>query len=63
MDANIQSEQPNRESAQFCPECGAIMMLARVTPKFLVLPELHSYRCAKCGNIMTWEVDTNSPPH
>jgi predicted RNA-binding Zn-ribbon protein involved in translation (DUF1610 family) len=51
------------DTCRYCPECGAIMALARVTPKFLVLPELHSYKCPRCGNVITWEVAVDSCPH
>jgi hypothetical protein len=33
------------------------MALARVTPRAGVLPELRSYLCPACKNVVTFEVD------
>jgi ribosomal protein S27AE len=56
-------EPPGVRPDRYCPECGAVMMLARITPRFMVLPELQSYKCPRCGNVLTWEVDADSLAH
>jgi hypothetical protein len=48
---------------RYCSNCGTVMLLARVTPALLSLPELHTFRCPRCGQVMTWEIDVGSPPH
>jgi hypothetical protein len=40
----------------YCPNCGQPMMLARVTPRFGGLPELHTFECRPCGAILTESV-------
>lgn len=36
-----------------CPSCGGQMRLCRVTPAFAKLPELLSFRCVDCGDVVT----------
>lgn len=55
--------KPICESLQRCPECGTVMLLARVTPAFWALPELHTFRCPRCGNVITCEINTGSIQH
>jgi hypothetical protein len=53
------AEEPDRtpkEELPDCPECGARMALVRITPKLGGLPELHTFRCEECGEVMTNEV-------
>jgi predicted RNA-binding Zn-ribbon protein involved in translation (DUF1610 family) len=64
MQTHLSTHLPRPEATQLlCPDCGAVMLLARVMPKVLDLPEQHSYKCPKCGTVMTWEVDTSTAPH
>jgi hypothetical protein len=39
------------------------MLLAQVTPALWAFPELESFRCPRCGNVITWEIDVGSVPH
>jgi predicted RNA-binding Zn-ribbon protein involved in translation (DUF1610 family) len=48
---------------RYCSDCGAVMLLARVTPAFWVMPELQTFRCPQCGNVFTWEIDVGAAPH
>jgi predicted RNA-binding Zn-ribbon protein involved in translation (DUF1610 family) len=48
---------------RYCSDCGAVMLLARVTPAFCALPELQTFRCPQCGNVFTWEIDVGAAPH
>jgi transposase-like protein len=41
-----------------CPACTNPMHLARVTPAVAGHPELRSYECAHCGEVLT----TEAPP-
>ena len=52
-----ESDRPQREEPPDCPKCGARMTLAKITPKLGGLPELHTFRCEGCGEVMTDEVD------
>ena len=44
-----------------CGKCGRPMVLERVVPKFGPLPEVQTYKCLWCGNIVAVE-DENSVP-
>jgi hypothetical protein len=39
-----------------CPHCGASMQLARVTPRAFGHPELRSFECRACREVVTLEV-------
>ena len=39
-----------------CPRDGEQMALVRITPRLGALPELRTYRCARCGAVETIEV-------
>jgi hypothetical protein len=41
-----------------CPVCGGTMKLARVFPKFGSLPELRTYQCLCCDELLTAEGNT-----
>jgi transposase-like protein len=36
-----------------CPNCGNAMRLAHTVPKFGGLPELQSFRCFYCNEVLT----------
>ena len=38
-----------------CPACAKTMRLARVTPAVAGHPELHSFECDGCGEVLTSE--------
>ena len=38
-----------------CPRCQGPMKLARIFPKSYHLPELRSYRCIVCEDVVTLE--------
>jgi hypothetical protein len=38
-----------------CPDCSGPMKIARVTPKFGGLPELRTYQCVECEEVVTVE--------
>ena len=38
-----------------CPRCQGPMKLARIFPKSYGLPELRSYRCIVCEDVITLE--------
>jgi predicted RNA-binding Zn-ribbon protein involved in translation (DUF1610 family) len=38
-----------------CPVCGSAMKLARIIPKLGGLPELRTFQCASCGEVVTIE--------
>jgi predicted RNA-binding Zn-ribbon protein involved in translation (DUF1610 family) len=59
--AQSQSFAPN--TSRYCPTCGAVMSLARLTPGFWSLPELETFRCPRCGEVFTWEVERTPRPH
>lgn len=46
--------------AHDCPNCGDIMRLARVTPKLGPHPDLLTFRCDGCGEVMTQVGDDGS---
>jgi predicted RNA-binding Zn-ribbon protein involved in translation (DUF1610 family) len=48
------SEEFTPQPFQYCADCGASMLRARVTHAFLALPELQTFRCPRCGNVVTW---------
>ena len=45
---------------QDCPTCGDTMQLARVTPKLGPHPDLLTFRCDACGEVMTTVGDGDS---
>lgn len=38
---------------QDCPKCGDTMQLARVTPRLGPHPDLLTFRCDACGEVVT----------
>lgn len=36
-----------------CPNCGTPMVLARISPRFGGLPELHTFQCKPCSVVFT----------
>ncbi len=38
-----------------CPSCAGTMRLVRVTPRLGADPELHTFRCVECGDVVTQE--------
>ena len=44
-------------STPVCPNCGRVMMLARITPRVGGLPELQTFQCRPCGVALTEAVD------
>jgi hypothetical protein len=47
--ATKETVQGKGEAHKYCPRCRALMVLARVAPKFGPLPELRTYKCLQCG--------------
>ncbi len=41
----------------YCPSCNVAMVLERVAPKLGPLPELRTYKCLKCGNVVSYEIE------
>ncbi len=57
--SNTPAELRPREEKPSLPACpceGSEMALVRVNPRLGALPELRTYRCAKCGAVETVEV-------
>jgi hypothetical protein len=48
----------SERAPQLCPACENPMQLSRVTPAVAGHPELHSFQCAACGEVLT----TEAPP-
>jgi transposase-like protein len=46
-------------SARTCPKCSGRMALIQITPKFVWLPELKTFRCSSCKEVIT--VEENEP--
>ena len=40
-----------------CPSCKVVMVLERVAPKLGPLPELRTYKCLKCGKLVSYEIE------
>jgi len=59
----VENEAFTPNAAGCCPECGALMLLAKTTPSLCALPELQTFRCSRCGTVMTWEIDAPTVPH
>ena len=59
------AEHPRAEDAPSplaCPGDGGPMALVRVNPRLGALPELHTYRCERCGAVETVEpVEVSAP--
>jgi len=47
------------ESSLNCPKCRKPMRLARITPALAHHPELHSYECLSCREVVTVEVEVS----
>ncbi|MFN3657872.1 MAG: hypothetical protein ACK4UO_11510 [Pseudolabrys sp.] len=45
-----------------CPHCGEPMRLARVVPALAGHPELRSYECSDCREVLTEPVNAERPP-
>jgi hypothetical protein len=53
-----QSRSGNSDDRQmYCPSCNVVMVLERVAPKLGPLPELRTYKCLKCGNVVSCEIE------
>jgi hypothetical protein len=48
------SDEP--KDVRQCPQCEGTMTLVRITPKIGALPELRSYRCGECEEVITVEL-------
>jgi hypothetical protein len=48
--------EPERPIARFC--CGEQMRLIKTIPRIGGYPELQTYRCERCHNVETIEVET-----
>jgi transposase-like protein len=38
-----------------CPNCNGQMKLVRLVPKVMGLPELQSFKCGECNEVLTRE--------
>jgi hypothetical protein len=47
---------------EVCPECGGTMKLAWIVPGIAHHPELRSFKCERCGEVVTKSVDADPPP-
>jgi len=56
-DRNIVERDRERLLDDVCPNCGATMELVRVLPKLGSDPELHTFQCAACKYVATYEAD------
>lgn len=55
MPAKTRPPAVKQSQPPVCPRDGEVMTLVRVTPKLGALPELRTYRCARCGAVETVE--------
>jgi hypothetical protein len=46
-----------RGPTEICPECGGVMRLAWTVPGIAQHPELRSFKCEKCGDVVTKSAD------
>ena len=49
------SESDSEAIVVACPSCGGTMKLAKVPPKLGDLPELLTFQCLNCNEVMTIE--------
>jgi len=40
------------DTRKYCAKCAALMVLERLMPRFGSLPEIRTYRCLRCGNML-----------
>jgi hypothetical protein len=40
-----------------CPQCSGDMVLARIFPRFSPHPELRTFQCIDCGQMVTIEIE------
>jgi hypothetical protein len=52
-DLSERSRTPNRLASRRCEICAAVMHQVRSLPEFGPHPELATYRCEGCGNVLT----------
>jgi hypothetical protein len=53
-----QDRAGNNDDKQLnCPSCKVVMVLERVAPKLGPLPELRTYKCLKCGKLVSYEIE------
>jgi hypothetical protein len=48
-----------------CPRCTGAMKLVQITPKFAWLPELKTFQCSSCKEVITVSQEDERPlePH
>jgi predicted RNA-binding Zn-ribbon protein involved in translation (DUF1610 family) len=63
MEASEHNERLASQSLQYCSYCKTVMLLTQVTPALWAVPEVESFRCPRCGNVITWDIDVGSVPH
>jgi hypothetical protein len=54
--ATEETGQGKGEPHKYCPRCRALIVLARVAPKFGPLPELRTYKCLQCGRVIEEDI-------
>jgi DNA-directed RNA polymerase subunit RPC12/RpoP len=47
------AEDDHKESVPACPACGSRMRLVHVVPRLGAHPELRSFRCTACDEVVT----------
>jgi hypothetical protein len=50
-------ESKDRDHMPQCAKCGGEMIVASVTPRLGGLPELRTFICNDCGEVVTYEID------
>jgi hypothetical protein len=55
MDAphKLMAEDDDKEAVPACPACGGRMRLVHIVPRLRAHPELRSFRCAVCDEVVT----------
>jgi hypothetical protein len=56
----MRSFGPDRERELHCPNCGQLMRLTHNQPPHDGLPELRSYRCFVCNEVLTEAVENQT---
>jgi hypothetical protein len=53
MEQKLVEQDDCRERVPACPSCGGVMRLVHIVPRLGTHPELRSFRCSDCDEVVT----------